>query len=555
MEQEEDRLSNLPKIILHNILSKMPKKDAARTSVLSKDWADTWFTFPILYFSDDICTGTFPQPRADFVRKTKNFIEHVKRTLLRFHDKGLAIKEFDLIVNNIDVRRMSKDIDLWLKLVSESSLEVLDLRLPDGPHQDEEGPGEGYVLPKGVIEGKSLTKLVLMGGIRVDPAFMNHSVKLFSLRVLSLWAVISGHEKAIEHLISCCPLIEHITLKCFSVLIPRRGIGNHIPQSDTDGVMKSLSMHGLQKLKTVDVQGIQEVYIDAPCLENFNYCAGDFDAPFKIDLDRCKNLKVLDLLSLTSITITDNWFVDLFPKFPFLESLKLDNCKMSDRINISSVQLKVLELSNCSNLKEVNIDAPNLLSCRFCGRVGDSEPIIRFLRSSSQLEVDLQHTMHYLDLGNLWKFLQNIKPQNVLVLASLSLFIVQPTVDAVTPVVFQVPSPPPRIKHLHLRSVPNNEILFSSVLNILLSSCCPATISLTWHPYFCRKSFIEFFYDKLMERKDDDCFCSSTDTKCWWHGLKDVKIRSSMKIEEEVDLKTMLESLPIRENINFMLEF
>jgi hypothetical protein len=34
-----------------------------------------------------------------------------------------------------------------------------------------------------------------------------------------------------------------------------------------------------------------------------------------------------------------------------------------------------------------------------------------------------------------------------------------------------------------------------------------------------------------------------------------VKIRSSMKVEEEVDLKTMLESLPFGENINFMLEF
>ncbi|KAK2353037.1 FBD-associated F-box protein [Trifolium repens] len=148
MEQEEDQLSNLPTIILHNILSKLPKKDAARTSVLSKDWADTWFTFPILYFSDAIFTGKFPQPRAGFLRKTKNFIDHVKRTLLRFHDKGLAIKEFDL-------HRMSKDVDLWLKLVSESGLEVLDLCLPDGHRQDEEDRGECYVLPKGVIEGKS----------------------------------------------------------------------------------------------------------------------------------------------------------------------------------------------------------------------------------------------------------------------------------------------------------------------------------------------------------------------------------------------------------------
>jgi len=63
-----------------------------------------------------------------------------------------------------------------------------------------------------------------------------------------------------------------------------------------------------------------------------------------------------------------------------------------------------------------------------------------------------------------------------------------------------------------------------------------------------------------MERKSSDYFCISFDTKCWWHGLKDVKVTSSMKIDENVDLKTILESLPTfpdsdREKISFMLEF
>jgi hypothetical protein len=52
MEQVEDRLSNLPKIILHNILSWLPKEDAAKTSVLSKAWLETWYTFPNLSFCD-----------------------------------------------------------------------------------------------------------------------------------------------------------------------------------------------------------------------------------------------------------------------------------------------------------------------------------------------------------------------------------------------------------------------------------------------------------------------------------------------------------------------
>jgi len=102
---------------------------------------------------------------------------------------------------------------------------------------------------------------------------------------------------------------------------------------------------------------------------------------------------------------------------------------MSNRINISSVQLKVLQLSGYSNLKEVNIDAPNLLSCRYCDNGGGSEPIISFVRSSTQLEFDLYIPIEYLDLCNLREFLQNIKPQNVL--SSLSIFIFQPTVVSI----------------------------------------------------------------------------------------------------------------------------
>jgi hypothetical protein len=58
-----------------------------------------------------------------------------------------------------------------------------------------------------------------------------------------------------------------------------------------------------------------------------------------------------------------------------------------------------------------------------------------------------------------------------------------------------------------------------------------------------------------MERKEDGCFCGSSDTKCWWHGLKDVKVTSSMKIDENVDFKTMLELLRFGEEISFTLEF
>jgi hypothetical protein len=61
-----------------------------------------------------------------------------------------------------------------------------------------------------------------------------------------------------------------------------------------------------------------------------------------------------------------------------------------------------------------------------------------------------------------------------------------------------------------------------------------------------------------MRRKEDECLCTSDNTRCWWHGLKDVKVTSSMKMDENVDFKTILESLPgfaFEETISFRLDF
>ncbi|GAU16248.1 hypothetical protein TSUD_298800 [Trifolium subterraneum] len=433
MEQhEEDRLSSLPKIILHRILSRLPEEDAARTSVLSKTWLDTWYTFPILYFYAKKFMEMYPEEpleESEMMRRTLGFCNYVKRSILRFYDQNLAIKEFNLKVNSCNLRRISKDVDIWLKLACECGVEVID-------YDQMVSVGEVVYLIEGIVT-----------------------------------AVGSG--------------------------------------DGTKEKLKSLSISGLQKLKSVEAIGIPDVSFNAPSLETLY-----------------------------------KWFLEQFPKFPFLETLKLRYCKMSERIYISSVRLKVLELSHCSNLKEVTIDAPNLLSLS-CGHDGTSasEPTISFLRNSCQLEVNVLIDVHYRYLCNLREFVQNIKPNNVL--TSLSLFIYFPSnVAALDPVTLQVSSPPPNIKHLNVDygNIPENKYLFSSVVNILLSSCCPTTISLRFYSSPGSKEFIQLFYETLMRRKEDECFCTSDNTKCWWHGLKDVKVTSSMKMDENVDFKTNLES-------------
>ncbi|PNY01969.1 putative F-box/FBD-like domain protein, partial [Trifolium pratense] len=382
--------------------------------------------------------GVVRQPVEDLPGKSKDFIEYVKSTLLRFSDQKLVIKEFNLRVDWFEVSSMSMDVDICLKLASENGVQVLELS--NGRYKLEKDWGDCYVLPEKVIENQKLTKLSLVGGIRVDRAFTNHSIKFFSLRELYLLNVHFEDEQSIENLISCCPLIEIIILIF-----------------DRDG-MESLRMDGLQKLKTVYTDGIKELYIDeVPSLESLYYC-GHLDTPFKFDSIRCQNLKELFLILNRTTIITNKWFLELFQKFRFLERLKLLCCETSETINISSGQLKFLRLSFGSNLKEANIDAPNLSSY----------------------------------------------------------FVVS-----------------------------------------LLLCCVPTNISLNLDA--CGRAFIEFLYETLMRKKEDDCFCGSSDTKCWWHNLKDVKINSYFKIDKinDVDFKTMLESFPTfrPRDISIRLEF
>ncbi|XP_057732432.1 putative F-box/LRR-repeat protein At5g41840 isoform X2 [Arachis stenosperma] len=335
-----DQISGLPEAIRHDILARLPDRDSARTSVLSKAWRETWSTFPILSICSDEHFKSEDVTVDNYHSKIDKVIDYVGRRLLRLRDLGLPIKEFKLIMDYVDHKCMAHHVDLWMKMAIESGGEVLhlQLRLP-GRYVGRHSPDRFYDLPLSVIESKSLTKLVLMDRIRVNQAFLTHSVKLYS-----------------------------------------------------------------------------------------------------------------------------------------------DHCSLR-------------------------------------------------------------------------KFVQNIKPQKIW--ASVSLFICLSILTEPEQGAFQVSSIPPTIKRLELQFSPDYEAFYFPFMNYLLSSCCPNSISFSFRSYVHGKAFIQFLYETLMGRKEGKCHCSSSNTKCWWHALKIVKVICTFKIDENADFKTMLDALPTccaDENIGFILE-
>ncbi|KAJ0630541.1 putative F-box domain-containing protein [Helianthus annuus] len=54
-----DIISTLPQNIIEDILTRMPIRDALRTSALSKKWRYTWRGMPQLVFTDDMVTLSY----------------------------------------------------------------------------------------------------------------------------------------------------------------------------------------------------------------------------------------------------------------------------------------------------------------------------------------------------------------------------------------------------------------------------------------------------------------------------------------------------------------
>ncbi|MED6165860.1 hypothetical protein PIB30_103660 [Stylosanthes scabra] len=511
-------------------------------------------------------------------QQIKTFLEHGNERLLNFSDHGLKIKEFKLKLSltYFDLQLIYPDVDSWLKLATGCGVQSLKLSLPTlkkGDHDQH----LCYILHPGVIEAKSLHKLALRGRIRFDQEFLNPSVMFSSLRVLSLCYVLFDDEGAILHFISQCPLVEHITLKWCSVYYPSSAGDKQI------SFMKSLSMQGLQKLKEVDIQGVQEVYIDAPNIEKIYYAADSYE-PSKMNFDSCGNLRALTLTNMKiGLAISGMQLLHLFSKFPFLESLELVECLMFRKINISSAQLKTLVLSNCHSMEKIEIDTPNLVSFRYYF-AGDNLPSITFLHCSSELDVNVHLNMIHPCLYKLGGFVEQFKPQKFLTSLSLSIRSCCPCDEGyynsmfsdywTDPYILPPIKPLPIAKHLVTRSVQEDKSKYSLLVNRLFYSWWPETVSLSLNPSHCIQMLLSVellssnsyvvtcqktkFYLMLMEtKKERGKYCPKCHAKinrCWLHGLKDVKFTSSVKkdvnVVDVVHLRSLIGGLSCSDNGN-----
>ena len=105
--EKVDRISESSEPILHHILSFLPFKQVAQTTLLSKRWETVWLTFPVLEFDRTIFKPHFQNDHTqnneecdEVQKRRKKLFNCLGKTLQdRWCKETMSIKEFTLEID------------------------------------------------------------------------------------------------------------------------------------------------------------------------------------------------------------------------------------------------------------------------------------------------------------------------------------------------------------------------------------------------------------------------------------------------------------------------
>ncbi|XP_059669073.1 F-box/LRR-repeat protein At4g14103-like [Cornus florida] len=186
MEENEDRISNLPISLIEDILSSLPAKYAVSTSVLSTKWKYLWTSITNLDFDDH-------DTRMRMRHHETSFINFVNRVLMR---NVLDLQKFSLRCtrNYDDVSHLHA----WISTALSRNVRELHIFYHMKANNG---------LPRELYTCTSLVFLELSGGIVVNFPTLGC---LPSLKILHIYSIQFVDDDSIYRLFSSCPLLEEL---------------------------------------------------------------------------------------------------------------------------------------------------------------------------------------------------------------------------------------------------------------------------------------------------------------------------------------------------------
>ena len=201
-----DRISNLPSSITENILCLLPIKEAARTSILSKDWRYQWIKIPKLVFNEEkipkLVFFEFEMSESEKMNRCKFF--YAIYQVLFVHEGPIL----DFTLNMVNADKTCYEIDQIINHLSRmNTVKTLELKLNDAD--------DCYKLPLSIFSLHQLTHLYLEKlDIHHQPPFNGYG----NLTKLYL-SDVNMPAKTLLHLLSSCPLLKTITLVSYQLLV------------------------------------------------------------------------------------------------------------------------------------------------------------------------------------------------------------------------------------------------------------------------------------------------------------------------------------------------
>uniref|UniRef100_A0A0E0PY67 F-box domain-containing protein n=1 Tax=Oryza rufipogon TaxID=4529 RepID=A0A0E0PY67_ORYRU len=215
-----DRISALPVDILRDILSRLPARDAARTSALSTRWRRLWRSAPLV-LADAHLKHTGRAPGPDELDRTGGLLLRAMdgmRDVARMVSSALAahpgpFRSVHITCTPMDAHR--SELALWLQLLAARGVQEL-VFVNRASKFDTDVP-----FPATLFRCSSLTRLYI-GFLRFPAvATVPRAASFPHLRELGLCSLIMG-QRELAFLLDRCPVLENFEIVCHRELLRLR---------------------------------------------------------------------------------------------------------------------------------------------------------------------------------------------------------------------------------------------------------------------------------------------------------------------------------------------
>ncbi|XP_062191096.1 F-box protein At5g03100-like [Phragmites australis] len=192
------RFEELPRDVLYTIVSKLPPKEFARTSILSSEWRCMWSACPRLTFDG---VAVCKCDRAELHQHTEKFIHEVNAVLQKHH--GMVVETLEVRIDFVD-SLLVHHLNDWVAFAMSSRTKNLTLDLKPKKFWEY---NDRYVFPFKLLDNGSISRLQHMQLSFVSlkpPSRFRGFPNLRKLHIQSLHV----SNKDLEHVLShCCNLV------------------------------------------------------------------------------------------------------------------------------------------------------------------------------------------------------------------------------------------------------------------------------------------------------------------------------------------------------------